>query len=56
MIHNLSDHTLTEEELSVLIKGLLFVPTPIKTFKQETKSWNKFKTCMLTIFFSQQHS
>ena len=27
MIHNLSDHTLTEDEFSVLTKGLSFVPT-----------------------------
>ena len=33
MIHNLSDHTLTEYEFSVLTKGLSFVPTPTKTFK-----------------------
>ena len=45
MIHNLSDYTLTEDEFSVLIKGLLFVPTPTKTFKQEiNKPCNKFKT------------
>ena len=36
MIHNLSNYTLTEEEFSVLIKGLSFVPTPTKTFNQET--------------------
>ena len=35
MIHNLSGPILTEEELSVLIKGLSFVPTPTKIFKQE---------------------
>ena len=52
MIHNLSDHILTEDELSVLAKGLSFVPTPIKNFKQETnRSWNKFKTHMLTQYF-----
>ena len=27
MIHNLSNHNLTEEELSVLVKGLPFAPT-----------------------------
>ena len=44
MIHNLSDHTLTEDEFSVLLKGLFFVPTLTKTFKQEiNKSSNKFK-------------
>ena len=48
MIHNLTDYTLTEEEFSVLTKGLSFVPTPIKTFKQEiNKSWSKFKILML---------
>ena len=36
MIHNLSNCTLTEEEFSVLIKVLSFVPTPTKTFKQKT--------------------
>ena len=52
VIHNLSNHTLTEDELSVLPKGLSFVLTPTKTFKQETnKSWNKFKTRMLTQYF-----
>ena len=52
MIHNVSNHTLTEDELSVLPKGLFFVLTPTKTFKQETnKSWNKFKTRMLTQYF-----
>ena len=45
MIHNFSDHKLTEDELLVLTKGLSFVAIPTKTFKQETyKSWNKFKT------------
>ena len=49
IIHNFSDHTLTEDESSVLTKGLTFVPTPTKTFKQETnRSWNKFKTSILT--------
>ena len=28
MIHNLSNHTLTEDEFSVLTKGLSLVPTP----------------------------
>ena len=52
IIHNLSDHILTEDELSVLTKGLSFVPTPTKTFKQDTnRSWNKFKTHMLTQYF-----
>ena len=37
MIHNLSDHTLTDDEFSVLTKGLSFVPTPTKTFKKDTK-------------------
>ena len=42
VIHNLSNHTLTKNEFSVLTKGLSFVSTPTKTFKQETnKSWNK---------------
>ena len=45
MIHNLSNHTLTEDEFSVLTKGFSFVRAPTKSFKQETnKSWNKFKT------------
>ena len=52
IIHNLSDHILTEDKLSVLTKGLFFVPTPTNTFKQDTnKSWNKFKTLMLTQYF-----
>ena len=52
MIHNLSNHTLTEDEYSVLTKDLSFVPTPTKTFKKETnKCWNKFKTRMLTQYF-----
>ena len=52
VIHNLSDHILTEDELSVLTKGLLFVPTPTKTFEQDTnRSWNKFKTHILTQYF-----
>ena len=51
MIHNLANHThffhQTEEELSVLTKGLFFVPNPTKTLKQEIKkSWSKFKTCI----------
>ena len=58
-IHNLSDHILAEDELSVLTKGLSFVPTPTKTFKQDTnRYWNKFKTRMLTqyIFFAIQNT
>ena len=52
IIHNLSDHILTEDELSVFIKVLTFVPTLTKTFKQDTnRSWNKFKTHMLTQYF-----
>ena len=52
IMHNLSVHILTEDELSVLTKGLSFVPTPTKTFKQDTnRSWNKFKTHMLTQYF-----
>ena len=52
MIHNLSDHALTEDEFSVLTKRLSFVPNTTKTFKQETKkSWSKFKTRMLTEYF-----
>ena len=52
MIHNLSNHKLTDHEFSVLIKGLFFVPTPTKTFKQKTyKCWDKFKTRMLTQYF-----
>ena len=35
-----------------LTKGLSFVPTLAKTFKQDTnRSWNKFKTCMLKQYF-----
>ena len=58
MIHNLSDHTLTEDEFSVLTKGLSFVPTPSRTFQHEMNiSWNKFKTRMLTqYFFLQDHT
>ena len=52
IIRNFSDHIVTEDELSVLTKGLSFVPTPTKTFKQNTnRSWNKFKTRMLTQYF-----
>ena len=52
LIHNLSDHTLTEEEFSVLTKGLCFVFNPTKTFKQEiNKSWSKFKKWMLKQYF-----
>ena len=44
MINNLSDHTLTEDEFSVLSKGLSFVPTPRRTFQHQMNiSWNKFK-------------
>ena len=55
MIHNVSDHTLTEKELLVLTKDLSFVPTPTKNFEREiTKSWSNFKTHMLeqNIFFA----
>ena len=51
MIHNLSDHTLIEDEFSVLTKGLPFVPTSTKTFKETNKSWNMFTTRMLTQYF-----
>ena len=52
MMYNLSDLTLTRDTFSVLTKGLSFVPILTKTFKQETnKSWNKFKTRMLTQYF-----
>ena len=58
--NNRYDHTLNEDEFSVLTKGLSFFilfATPTKTFKQETnKSWNKFKTRILTQYFLQQHS
>ena len=54
MTYNLSDHTLTDDEFADLTKGLTFVPTPTKTFKQETKeSWNKFKTHANRIFILQ---
>ena len=52
MVRKLSDHTLTEDEISVLIKGLSFVPTPTKTVKQKrNKSLRKFKTLMVTQYF-----
>ena len=52
MIHKLSDHTLTDDEFSVLTKGLSFVPIPSRAFQHEMNiSWNKFKTHMLTYFF-----
>ena len=52
IIHNFSDRILTEDKLSVLTKGRSFVPTPTKIFKQDTnRSWNKFKTRMLTQYF-----
>ena len=45
-------HISTENGLSVLTKGLSFVPTPTITFKQDTnKSWNKLKTRMLIQYF-----
>ena len=54
MTHKLSDPTLTDDEFAALTKGLSFVPTPTKTFKQETKeSWNKFKTHANRIFILQ---
>ena len=34
MIQNVSNHSLAEEEFSVLIKGLSFAPTPTKTFEK----------------------
>ena len=34
MINNLSDHTLTEDEFSVLTKSLSFVPSPTKTLNK----------------------
>ena len=52
MIHNFSDHTLTEDEFSVLTKGSSFAPTPSRTFQHEMNiSWNKFMTRMLTNTF-----
>ena len=46
---SLSDHILTEEKLSVLTKGLSFLPTPTKIFKHDAnRSWKKFKTRLLT--------
>ena len=54
MIHKISDHALTENEFSLLTKGLSFSPTPTKTFKQEiNNSWSKFKTRMLKQYFFQ---
>ena len=51
-IHNLSDHTLTDDEFSVLSKGLSFVPTPRRTFQHQMNiSWNRFKTRMLIQYF-----
>ena len=45
MTNNLSNHTITEDEFSVLTNGLSFVSIQTKTFKQQiNKSWNKFKT------------
>ena len=53
MICNLSNHTLTGEELSALTEALLFFPTSTKTFNHEiTKSWFNFKRHMLKQFFS----
>ena len=37
MLNNLSDHTLTDDEFSVVIKSLSFVYTSTKSFKQEIK-------------------
>ena len=52
IIHSFSDNILTEDELSFLTKDLSFLPTPTKTFKLDTdRSWNKFKTHMLTHYF-----
>ena len=52
MMQNLPNHTLTEYEFSVLTKGLSFVPTLTKFFKQEIyKFWNKFETSMPAKYF-----
>ena len=52
MIHNLPNHTLTEDEFSVLTKDLPFVSNPIKTFKHDTnRSWDQHNTRMLTQYF-----
>ena len=52
MIYNLSDHTTTQGEFSVLVKDFSFVPNPINGFNQEIKKfWNKFKTRMLRLYF-----
>ena len=49
---HLSDHTLTEDEFSVLTKSLSFVPTPSRPFQHKMNiSWNKFKTRMLKQYF-----
>ena len=51
-IHNLSDHTITDEEFSFLRKGLSFVPTLRSTFQHQMNiSWNRFKTRMLIQYF-----
>ena len=53
IIHNLSDHKLTEDEFSVLIKVLSFVPTPTKSCKQEAnKSWKKVQGTHANTIFS----
>ena len=56
IIHNLSDDILAKDELSLLTNGLSFVPTPTKTFKQDrNRSWNRFKTRMLTQYFFRKN-
>ena len=45
MTNNLSNHTITEDEFSVLTNSLSFISIQTKIFKQQiNKSWNKFKT------------
>ena len=56
MIHNLSDHILNEDEISVFTKALSFVPTPTarnKKIQEIHKAWNNFKTRMLKQYFSR---
>ena len=54
MIHNLSDHILNEDEISVFTKALSFVPTPTarnKKFKKFTKLGTILKHACLSIIF-----
>ena len=54
IIHNFSDHILTEDELLVLTKTLSFVSTLSKLLNKYKYIWKKFKVRMLTQYFFSQ--